>query len=182
MLRILTLSYPRIESPGDKGRLLAQIITRSDLSGLDFGHPATKTSYNSYLFQTADESFEVFVPYIWKNLCYAYQRPGFSVAVLVGQSHCISRDTTSKFGAIYPQNGKAMNINFLDESLSELKIPRELAYKVHLMGCNNNFTRDCTAPGGLVTEFNLWDRGLSLQEMKEWTTCRQMSSSSYETW
>jgi hypothetical protein len=44
--------------------------------------------------------------------------------------------------------------------------------KVHLLTCPNGYVTDCTAPGGRITDFNIWDRPFALEEMKKWTTCQ----------
>ena len=69
----------------------------------------------------------------------------------------------------YLQNGEALNINYIDNSLKELDIPLELLLNIHLMRCNSDYQLDCTTPGGLVTDFNAWDRSLSLEELMDWT-------------
>ena len=70
------------------------------------------------------------------------------------------------------QNGEFLNINFVDDDLSELEIPIELLVKVHLLRCTNAYELTCTTPGGMVTDFNIWDRALSVQEIRDWTTCK----------
>ncbi len=73
---------------------------------------------------------------------------------------------------VHTQNGVPLNINFVDENLSKMSIPLELLTKVHLMRCLNDFTPECTAPGGSMADFNVWDRAFTLDEAVKWTTCR----------
>ena len=61
---------------------------------------------------------------------------------------------------------------FIDENLSQLEIPLELLLKVHLLRCSNDYDLVCTTPGGMVTDFNIWDRALAMNEIKDWTTCK----------
>ena len=70
------------------------------------------------------------------------------------------------------QNGEFLNINFVDEDLSELEIPIDLLLKVHLLRCTNDYELTCTTPGGMVTDFNIWDRAFAVAEMRDWTTCK----------
>ena len=74
------------------------------------------------------------------------------------------------------QNGEFLNINFdeknPDDNLENMKVPKELLYKVYIMRCASNFQVDCTAPGGMATDFNYWDRALSDKELRDWTTCK----------
>jgi hypothetical protein len=40
------------------------------------------------------------------------------------------------------------------------------------MRCPNNFQLDCTTPGGEITDFNIWDRAFTEDELTKWTTCQ----------
>ena len=33
-------------------------------------------------------------------------------------------------------------------------------------------TKDCTAPGGMATDFNIWDRAMGDKELIDWTMCK----------
>ena len=72
-----------------------------------------------------------------------------------------------------------MNVNFVDENLKDLEVPINLLLKVHLLRCNNGYDLDCTTPGGMVTDFNIWDRAFSPEELTDWTTCRFRISEAY---
>ena len=39
-------------------------------------------------------------------------------------------------------------------------------------------TRDCTAPAGMATDFNIWDRAMDDKELIDWTTCKYGLTSS----
>ena len=65
-----------------------------------------------------------------------------------------------------------MNINFIDENLKDLMVPTELLLKVYLMRCANDYEKDCTAPGAMATDFNIWSRSLDDRELIEWTSCK----------
>ena len=75
----------------------------------------------------------------------------------------------------YLQNGKFL-VDYVDENLSDLKIPKDLLMKPSLMSCGfypvDHQTKDCTAPGGMATDFNIWNRALGVQELIDWTTCK----------
>ena len=32
--------------------------------------------------------------------------------------------------------------------------------------------KGCTVPGGMATDFNIWDRAMGDQELIDWTTCK----------
>ena len=76
------------------------------------------------------------------------------------------------------QNGEFL-FNYIDENLSQLKIPKELPFRVSLMSCGRapleQQTQDCTAPGSMITDFNIWDASLSDPDLLSWTTCRYAS-------
>lgn len=71
------------------------------------------------------------------------------------------------------QNGEMLNVNYEIEShLAELSVPLGLLRKVHLMQCLSKNTAECTMPGGIITDFNIWDRAFSEEELMHWTSCR----------
>ena len=64
------------------------------------------------------------------------------------------------------------SINFeSDDRLSDMTVPIELIQKVYLMGCNFE-DPDCSMPGGVITDFNIWDRSFSSSDLQAWTACR----------
>ena len=73
------------------------------------------------------------------------------------------------------QNGNFL-LDYVDENLSDLKIPKELLLRASLMSCGfapvEEQTTDCTAPGGMATDFNIWDRAMDDKELVDWTTCK----------
>ena len=75
---------------------------------------------------------------------------------------------------LLPQNGKFL-VDHVDENLSDLKIPKDLLLKASLMSCDyapvEKQLKDCTAPGGMATDFNIWDRAMKDKELIDWTTC-----------
>ena len=81
----------------------------------------------------------------------------------------------TNFVPIFHQNGQIL-INYVDENLADLKIPKELLLKASLMSCGlhpiEDQTIDCTAPGGMSTDFNIWDRQMGDKELIDWTTCK----------
>ena len=71
------------------------------------------------------------------------------------------------------KNGKMLNVNYeRDVHLSDMTVPLELLQKVVLMRCLLGSKSDCTMPGGLITDFNIWDRSFSAHDMIQWTTCQ----------
>ena len=78
------------------------------------------------------------------------------------------------------QNGDFLNVNFVDENLKDLEVPLSLLMKVYLLRCNNAYDLDCTTPGGMVTDFNMWDRAFPPEDLKDWTSCRQASKGCHQ--
>ena len=95
--------------------------------------------------------------------------------MLLGSFRVEKNDTNKVIPNPYKQNGEFLNINFEDDNLERMEVPKELLYKVYIMRCASNFEVDCTAPGGMATDFNYWDRSLSDKEVKDWTTCKQVN-------
>ena len=66
-----------------------------------------------------------------------------------------------------------LSINYeRDVHLLDMTVPLELLQKVLLMRCLTGSKADCTMPGGLITDFNIWDRSFSVEDMQKWTTCQ----------
>ena len=66
-----------------------------------------------------------------------------------------------------------LNVNYeRDVHLMDMTVPLELLQKVLLMRCLLTGKPDCTMPGGLITDFNIWDRSFSADDMQKWTTCK----------
>ena len=76
----------------------------------------------------------------------------------------------------YFQNGRFTNIDYVDENLSALQVSTEFLLKVSLASCGHAPVEeqpvDCTAPGALMTDFNIWDRAMGDIELIHWTSCQ----------
>jgi hypothetical protein len=70
------------------------------------------------------------------------------------------------------QNGNLLNVNGVDKKLVDLSIPLELLTKIYLTRCFNEFESNCVTPGGIVTDFNVWDKEMDEKQLKSWTTCQ----------
>ncbi len=70
-----------------------------------------------------------------------------------------------------------MNINFSDEGLTDVVIPPDFLSKTYLGRCSFDYKVACSSPEGQIADFNVWDRPLTEEEAKDWTTCRFKSLS-----
>ena len=52
-------------------------------------------------------------------------------------------------------------------------IPGDFLSKVTVGRCVND-TADCSRHGGMFSDFNIWSRPLTKQEMLDWTSCRDL--------
>ena len=141
---------------------------------MNIGYNITKTTRMSYLLRDRQGSYEIMQPYVWNHLCYSYRKPGFSKAVLVCllQLYLFQKVIFITF-LLFSQNGHLLNVNFeRDTHLLEMTVPLELLQKVLLMRCLLGTKPDCTMPGGMITDFNIWDRSFSAKDMTKWTTCQ----------
>ena len=78
----------------------------------------------------------------------------------------------SIFKLIFFQNGEFLNINYIDDNLKDLKkVPVEFLLQVYLMRCANDYEKECNNFGAEMTDFNMWSRSLSDQELFDWTSC-----------
>lgn len=65
-----------------------------------------------------------------------------------------------------------MNINYADPAMTGVVFPPNFLSKVYIGRCSFDFKQTCSTPEGQLTDFNMWDRALSLKEMEDWTTCQ----------
>ena len=73
----------------------------------------------------------------------------------------------------FSQNGQFLNINFKDDNLSKLKVQKDMLTNVFMLSLNTPpGMPGYSQPGGMATDFNIWDRSMGDEELIEWTTCR----------
>lgn len=70
------------------------------------------------------------------------------------------------------QDGGTLNIDFEDPLLKNVKIPSDFLNKTYIGRCPYDFKGGCSNPGGMLSDFNIWDRALTEEQMKSWTTCK----------
>ncbi len=69
------------------------------------------------------------------------------------------------------QDGALLNVDLDDPFLRNVTIDPDFMTKVFIGGCATVIP-GCAMPGGIIADFNLWDRPLSSEEMVDWTACR----------
>ena len=69
------------------------------------------------------------------------------------------------------QDGKVTNIDMVDERLRNLEIPENFLDHIYVGRCADP-EKVCSVHAGDITDVNIWNRALSLQEMIEWTNCQ----------
>ena len=157
------------ETPNDQGRRLLKAKVLMNIATFSFGYPFTRTTFFPYILQLPDGSYDVYRPWQWNHLCFAWSSGGKSKIVLVNYQFSNIQKVVLKKCL---QNGEFLNVNYTDENLKDLKVPVDLLLKVHIMTCPNDFEKDCTAPGAQATDFNIWSRSFNDQELIDWTSCK----------
>ena len=71
------------ETPSDEGRHLLMHEAGMNIVPFNFGFPHTRTTFNSYILQLPDESFDIYRPWQWNHICFAWSSGGKSKIVLV---------------------------------------------------------------------------------------------------
>ena len=72
--------------PADEGRWLLMHEAGMNVNPFNFGYPPTRTTYNSYIPQLPDASYDIYRPWQWNHLCFAWSSGGKSKLVLVSSS------------------------------------------------------------------------------------------------
>ncbi len=44
--------------------------------------------------------------------------------------------------------------------------------QIYIGRCSFDHNYACSSPEGKITDFNIWDRFLSTEELIDWTTCK----------
>ncbi|CAM6054348.1 unnamed protein product [Sphagnum tenellum] len=119
-----------------------------------FGYPIRHGSYKSWLLKDPDTGdFEVWASNRWSHMCLAYNKATGLVRIV--------------------KDGKAMNINKEDPLMTGVEIPSNFLSRTFIGG---------TSPEGQMSDFNIWDRTLSLQELQDWTSCKSMIKGNLVNW
>ncbi len=118
-----------------------------------FGNPKSAGSYKTFVLRDVETGeFEVWATNRWSHVCLSYRRRDGHLRVV--------------------KDGRTMNIDFADEGLTEVVIPRDFLSKIYLSRCSFDYKVACSAPDGQITDFNVWNRPLTVREAQDWTTCR----------
>ena len=62
------------------------------------------------------------------------------------------------------------NINHVDERLKNVTVPENLLDLIYAGRCPKN-TSYCSVHSGEITDVNVWNRAMDLEEMLAWTNC-----------
>ena len=62
----------------------------------------------------------------------------------------------------------------ISDGLTKVNPTTKILLNVNLLQCSV-FQENCTAPGALITDFNMWSSSLSVKDMTDWTRCRYTS-------
>ena len=71
------------DTPSDEGRHLLITEAGMNINPFNFGSPHTRTTFNSYILQLPDASYDIYRPWQWNHLCFAWSSGGKSKIVLV---------------------------------------------------------------------------------------------------
>ena len=75
-----------------------------------------------------------------------------------------------------------MAMNGPQPNLISTVIPPDFLTKVYLGRCAFDYKPGCTTPGGLITDFNIWNRALTEQEAVDWTSCKSNQKGNILNW
>ncbi len=58
--------------------------------------------------------------------------------------------------------------------MTGVDIPEDFLTKVYLGRCSYDYKFACSSPESQYTDFNVWDRFLSTEDLVKWTTCQSV--------
>ncbi len=56
--------------------------------------------------------------------------------------------------------------------MTDVDIPEDFLSKVLIGRCNRDFRYGCSPPEGQLTDFNIWDKFISTEQLMKWTSCK----------
>ena len=59
----------------------------------------------------------------------------------------------------------------ISDGLTKVNPTTEVLLNANLLQCSV-YHENCTAPGALITDFNIWSSSMSETDMTDWTSCR----------
>ena len=158
------------ESPG---RIFTMTKWRSggnnvngDYAFMEAQHPTTFFGFGNektLLARDPDRTdFEIWTSNRWAHFCLAYEK---------------------KNGLLqFVKDGKLMIVNYAKGQLNELNFPRDVMSYIYIGKCAFEFQGSCTGPEGELSDFNMWNKALSVQEMIAFTSCRKMLKGNLVNW
>ena len=164
--RLITISDwqadPNVRAEWD----LMRVGARYPYPFIAFGNPRKKGSYGSFLIRDpdrTDDGFEIWASNRWSSFCLSYTKSQGNLKVV--------------------KDGKEMMIDYPRDDLKHVVIPEDvLIDRVWLARCHFDWKGSCSGPGGQVTDFNMWKRALTTQEMMDYTTCKRMLKGDMINW
>ena len=82
----------------------------------------------------------------------------------------------------FVKDGHKMTFDYNLKEIKQLKFPSNMLSKIYLGRCALDYKGSCTAPEGQISDFNMWDRALTLSEMEQFTTCKKMIKGNLVNW
>jgi hypothetical protein len=71
------------------------------------------------------------------------------------------------------KDGEATNVNFVAREVENVTIPSDLLQSFYIGRCPDGAKfDDCSRHAGQFTDINVWSKPLSVEVMKQWTTCK----------
>ena len=67
------------------------------------------------------------------------------------------------------------NINSVDKNLEDVYVPSNFLDIIYIGRCNGKdlpWLKSCSLHFGKITDVNIWNRALTIDEMLGWTNCR----------
>ena len=96
-------------------------------------------------------SYQIWSTNQWHHVCVAYAK------------------ASSRFTVV--KNGNVSNLDRIDNHVQHVFLPDNLLDLIYIGRCVNK-KDSCSQHAGDITDVNLWNRALSLQEMIDWTSCQ----------
>ena len=117
--------------------------------------------FNWVLKDPETNEFNIWSTYRWHHVCFAFNKNTSHVA--------------------WVKDGKITNINFVYKNVEKYKLPDDFLDMIYIGRCDEQ-RRDCSAHSGNISDVNIWNRAMTIEEMINWTDCSSGAQGDLVNW
>ncbi len=131
----------------------------------------TQQSSSWIVKEKGAKNFFVWSANRWHQFCASYNKANNWIRI-VRVSHCEMVSLSFIAATLLCQDGKETIVDIQDKNVNFDIVPDDWLKNVYVGMCPLGGTYSCSRHSGEVTDFNIWSRAMSKEEMLAWTSCK----------